>query len=72
MTEDEKYELATLVSELERKRQIYEAHAISAQPHDAAEGEKAMCAYYIAQTEYMEAIADLRRAQARIANRIRK
>jgi hypothetical protein len=67
MTEDQKYEIATLASELDRKRGIYEAHAMSNTPREPIEREKAMIAYAIAETEYMEASTALDRAQRRIA-----
>ncbi len=66
MTEDEKYEIATLASELERRRLIAEAHATINTPSDPVDRERAMISYLIAQTEYMEALLALHRAQLRI------
>ncbi len=66
MTEDEKYEIATLVSELERLRLIAEAHAIINTPSDPVARERVMISYLIAQIEYTEALMALYRAQLRI------
>lgn len=69
MTKEEAYEIATLASDVTDKQSIWEAHAIMNTPSDPIEREKAMAAYIIAQTEYLEAWAALNRAQARIANK---
>lgn len=66
VTDEEKHEIATLASELERKRRIYEAHGLMNHPSDLLEAEKATIFYSIAQTEYLEASAALTRAQTRI------
>jgi hypothetical protein len=67
MTEDEKYEIATLASDYSRKFSIFQMHQMTDTPTDLLERERAMAAYCIAQTEYLEAAAALHRAQLRIA-----
>lgn len=69
MTEDEKYEIAVLATDLDEKRRAYDAHAMMNTPTDPVEREKSMIAYQLVVTEYMEAHAALRRAQFRIANK---
>jgi hypothetical protein len=69
MTDDEKYEIATLASEADRTRRIFEAHKIMNTPTDPVVRERAMIEYTIAQTEFFEAAAALSRAQARIATK---
>jgi len=68
MTEDEKYEIATLATEVDRKQRIYEAHRMMNTPLDSMERENAAIALAIAETEYRQALAALWRAQHRISN----
>lgn len=69
MTEDEKYEIATLATEASNKRDIYFAYSAMNTPTDPIEREKSMAAYAIVTTEWLAAEAALSRAQARIANK---
>ena len=69
MTEDEKYEIATLAGEVERLRAHFERHQIMNTPADPLKREQAMIDYAIAQTEYLEAAAALLKAQTRIATK---
>ena len=71
MTEDEKYEIAVLSDNVAEKRMFFEQQAMMNTPTDLAEQQKAMIAFSLAQTEYLEAIAELHRAQLRIANTVR-
>ena len=69
MTEDEKYEIATLATELTCRRARFERHQIMNTPTDPLKREQAMTDYAIAQTEYIEAAAALSKAQTRIATK---
>lgn len=67
--QEEAYEIATLATVMENKREIWMAHAAANVPSDPIEREKGMATYYIAHTEFLEAEFALRRAQHRIANK---
>ena len=67
MTEDEKYEIATLAGDFSRKLCIFEMQMALNRPTDPIERERAMAEYHIALTEYFEAGAALHRAEQRIA-----
>lgn len=69
MTDDEKYEIATLTSEVAAKRDLWMAASIMNTPTDPVEREKSMINYEIVCAELWEAQAALSRAQARIANK---
>jgi hypothetical protein len=69
MTENDKYEIATLASELERKRLNYQSLAIMNTPIDLIAREKAAIEFAIAETEFLEASAALHLAQMRISSK---
>lgn len=68
MTEEQKYELATLATEVSRLRRIYEAHALTNTPTDPVDAERVYALYRIAETEYMQAVALLLRFQSEVAS----
>lgn len=70
MTEEEKYEIAALATEVSQKRDCYLAYSAMNTPSDPIEREKSSARYAIIITEYLEAEFRLSAAQARIAHKI--
>lgn len=66
MTEDQKYEIATLAGEVARLRAAWERHMARNLPDDAIDQEKAFIDLTIARTEFFEAQARLERRQGEI------
>lgn len=66
MTEDERYEIATLADALAEAQQRYKGLAETNQPSDPDKAREQTIAYYLAQSEMIEARNRLTSAQARL------
>jgi hypothetical protein len=66
MTEDQKYEIAVLAEDAVNKRLAFESHQLANMATDPQKQIQQGIAYRIAQTEWLEAEAMLRRAQESI------
>lgn len=70
MTEDERYEIATLAEAEETARMIFQGWQMHNTPTDPVERAKSAISYRLAETELIEAQTALRAAQGRIATKV--